>query len=186
MCPQQSTLVAHWDSGPGLAHGLRALGKPQTSLLPQFPHLKNGDVSLALSGSHLPSGQQALWRMVRQVEPGSAGHMTSPELGPPTPTSSEGERRQQMTEGRRKQFPSSLVAPCDSPAGLWCKQLFPSTSLPWGEGSHSTPNTTRRMCLCVDWGWRDCSKGHWDSCLLAFQARTESPTPLSLAFKAQF
>ena len=85
MCPQQSTLGAHWDSGPGLAHGLGALGKPQTSLLPQFPHLKNGDVSRAPSESHLPSGQQALWRMVRQVEPGSAGHMTPPELGPPPP-----------------------------------------------------------------------------------------------------
>lgn len=91
-----------------------------------------------------------------------------------------------MTEGRRKQFASSPVAPCDSPAGLRNKQLFPHTSLPWGEGSHSTSNTSRRMCLCVDWGWKDCSKGHWDPCLLASQPRTESPTPLSLAFKAQF
>lgn len=70
--------------GPGLTHGLGALGTPRPAFC-LFPHLKNGDVSLAPSESHLLSGQQVLWRMVRQVEPGSAGHMTPPELGPPPP-----------------------------------------------------------------------------------------------------
>ena len=91
-----------------------------------------------------------------------------------------------MTEGRRKQFPSSPVAPCDSPAGLRSKQLLSPPGCPGGRGAIQPPNTSRRMRLFVDWGWRDCSKGHRDPCLLGFQARTESPTPLSLAFKARF